>query len=174
MSLNIAGVVITKNYNNQLPELEKVLGEKLHFEEEVWFEEALESWKSDAYCDIYFGENFTFLLVDYGRGGFEIPVPEHDSFSFILSEDSDVYSIHYCKDEKVIRAYTFAEGEVKINEGKTLVEELEANDIDNILRIFQHLTQLDFEEMDPEETFYRYRFEANEEEVPTRPWWKFW
>jgi acyl-[acyl carrier protein]--UDP-N-acetylglucosamine O-acyltransferase len=54
MGLNISGLVIDKNYENNISELESILGQKLVFEKEVSFEEALENWKEDTYCDIYF------------------------------------------------------------------------------------------------------------------------
>ncbi|MDO6739471.1 hypothetical protein [Wenyingzhuangia sp. 2_MG-2023] len=43
MGLNISGLVIDKNYENNLAELESVIGQKLVFEKEVTFEETLES-----------------------------------------------------------------------------------------------------------------------------------
>jgi len=65
MGFNISGLVINKNYKNDLPALEAILDEKLVLEKEVMFEEACESFKEDGYCDIYFPYSRAFAMRAY-------------------------------------------------------------------------------------------------------------
>ena len=62
MELNIAGFVIDKNYENEIPELENILHAKLTFKKDIVFEDAIESWKDKKTCDIYFSSNGTLVL----------------------------------------------------------------------------------------------------------------
>mgnify|MGYP006333186415 CR=1 FL=1 len=67
MGFNISGLVIDKNYENKILELQQILDYELTFDKEVNFEEASENWKSDKYCDIYFSEK---IKKQYGKQKF--------------------------------------------------------------------------------------------------------
>ncbi len=84
MGLNISGLVIDKNYENNIAELESVIGQRLIFEKEVIFEETLESWKEDTYCDVYFSKNGTLVLVSMEIGGFDFYAVQKDNIPFCL------------------------------------------------------------------------------------------
>ena len=117
MGLNISGVVIDKNYKNNLTELETILGQKLVFEKEVIFEEALENWKEDSYCDIYFSEKGTFVLLSMEIGGFDFYAKDQIVFSFVLSEMTMMFCVNYTQNDELKRSIMESEDSNE-NEGE--------------------------------------------------------
>lgn len=190
MGLNISGLVIDKNYENSIVELESVIGQKLAFEKEVIFEEAIESWKEDSYCDVYFSEYGTFVLLSMETGGFDFYANNQTAFSFVLSEMTMLFTINYTKNDKLIRSIMESE-EMNEDEGEPF--EFEKNEDDKselIYHLIEKTLGESFYDIDLEAKCYRYSFGqvALEEETNThakevkneqnnlnkKPWWKFW
>lgn len=189
MGLNISGIVIDKNYKDNLTELESILGEKLYFEKEVIFEEACENWKEDNYCDIYYSEKGTLVFLSMERGGFEFYVANQDSFSFVLSEMTMMFSVNYVKNGNLIRTILETEGEVMENEGVSL--DFEKDKEDNSALIFHLLDKTlgeSFDRIDLEAKCSRYSFKPIEGKISTteqkttttsentqkKTWWRLW
>lgn len=196
MGFNISGLVINKNYSDKLSELESILGEKLRFEKEVLYEDCLESWKEDDYCDIYFSENGTLIFMAMERGGFAFKIPNKNAFSFVLSEMTMVFCLNYTENGKSIRTIVETEGEISENEGEPLdIEENEDDKSELIYLLIEEVLGESFHEIDLEAKCLRFYYDGKKEENDTteektsvtieknkpqtvknttKPWWKFW
>lgn len=198
MGLNISGLVIDKNYQNNLTELENILGRKLAFEEEVTFDDALENWKEDSYCDIYFSEKGTLILLSMEIGGFEFYAKNQTAFSFVLSEMTMVFIVNYTQNEELIRSI-FETEEMSDNQGQAFDFE---NEDDEVSSLIYHLIEKTLGKsldaiIDLDAKCFRYSLQELEEinqpleqisdniqvqesnqtdniiEVK-KPWWQFW
>lgn len=193
MGLNISGLVIDKNYSNNISELETILGQKLIFEKEVTFDEAIENWKEESYCDIYFSEKGTLILLSMEIGGFDFYAKNHIAFSFVLSEMTMLFCVNYTQNDELVRSIMESE-EMTENEGKPFDFESDEDDTSNLIyHLIEQTLGESFDDIDVEATCFRYTFqeiedssiEINletkhpqnhvEEKVnTTKPWWKFW
>lgn len=187
MGLNISGLVIDKNYENNIAELESAIGEKLLFEKEVTFEEALESWKEDTYCDVYFSKNGTLVLLSMEIGGFEFYANNQTAFSFVLSEMTMMFTINYTKNDELIRSIVESE-EMNEDEGEPFEFEKNGGDKSELIyHLIEKTLGESFDDIDLGAKCFRYSFKQEEgintqsEEIRTeetyldkKPWWKFW
>ena len=186
MGLNISGLVIDRNYKDEITKLETILGQKLVFEKEVIFEEATENWKEDSYCDIYFSEKGTFILLSMEQGGFEFYAQDQTAFSFVLSEMTMLFCVNYTKNETLIRSIMESE-EMTENKGEPLEFEKEEQDVEGLIyHLIEKTLGESFDDIDLEAKCYRYALQvsgentsekASQQEVrkdEDKPWWKFW
>jgi len=186
MGLNISGLVIDKNYENNLSELESIIGQKLVFDKEVTFEEALESWKEDTYCDVYFSKNGTFVLLSMEIGGFDFYADNQTVFSFVLSETTMVFSINYTKNNELLRSIIESD---ELNEDEGEPFDFEKNEDDKselIYHLIEKTLGESFYDIDIDAKCFRYSFKENESNSISeknkyeliknkkKPWWKFW
>jgi hypothetical protein len=179
MGFNISGLVIDRNYENDISELESIIGEKLVFEKEVIFEETLESWKEDSYCDIYFSKKGSLILLSMEIGGFEFFADNQTAFSFVLSEMSMTFTINYTKNNKLVRSIMVSEDMIE-DEGEPF--EFETDDEDKSELIYQLIENTlgeSFHEIDLEARCFRYSFKQEPQNksqtiAVKKAWWKFW
>lgn len=181
MGLNISGLVIDKNYQDNITQLEEILGEKLNFEKEVLFEEAIENWKEEHYCDIYFSDKGTLIFISMAHAAFEFQVQQQKAFSFVLSEMTMTFAVNYTDNAKMIRSFAETDDEERHNEfGEKLPFEENEEDASELIH---HLIEKTLGEslwnIDLGVTCFRYRFEhqTNENQPSNqieKPWWKFW
>lgn len=179
MGLNIAGLVIDKNYQNNLEELGEVLGEKLVFEKEVSIDEALEKWKKNHYCDVLFSEKGTIVFFSMDFCDSEFYIENQKALAFIRSDATSMYVIYYTKHGEFIRGIFDNNGEIIEDEGEPLEIESEEADVYELTEhLFEETIGHAFDDMDFEATCYRYSFEGKEEApeviLDKKPWWKFW
>jgi hypothetical protein len=177
MGLNISGIVIDKNYSNNIAELESVIGEKLLFEKKVMFEETCESFKEDGYCDIYFSKKGTFILLTMEKGGFEFHAKNQDVFSFVLSEMTMAFCVNYVKNGENIRTIIEQEDEITENEGVPFdFEKSEEDKSELIYHLIEKVLGESFHEIELEAKCFRYTFKQEKQaEINTKkPWWKIW
>ncbi len=159
MGFNIAGLVIDKNYQNDLEGLSTILGQQLLFSEKVDFEQASENWKEDTYCDIYFHEEATLIFLSMEECANEVLVPNQVAFNFVLSEMSMVFSVHYTNNEQLVRALVVLEDETRpIDLGEKFAFELEETDPSELIyHLFEQTLGKSFWSIEPdEENVYRY------------------
>ena len=185
MGLNISGLIIDKNYENNLTELESIIGEELVFEKEVTFEETLESWKEDTYCDIYFSKNGTFVLLSMETGGFAFYTENQIAFSFVLSEMTMMFTVNYTKNNELLR-YIMESEEMNEAEGESLAFEKNEDDISGLIdHLIEKTLGETFDDIDLEAKCFRYSFNQNINNISEKneidsfsnekkPWWKFW
>jgi hypothetical protein len=167
MGLNISGVVIDKNYKNNLTELESILGQKLVFEKEVVFEEALENWKEDSYCDIYFSEKGTFVIVSMEIGGFDFYAKDQIAFSFVLSEMTMMFCVNYTQNNELKRSIMESE-ELNENTGEAFEFEKSEHDKSSLIyHLIENTLCESFDNIDLEAKCFRYTFQEIEREKST-------
>ena len=159
MVLNISGIVIDKNYSENISELESIIGEKLIFQKEVMFEDACESFKEDGYCDIYFSKKGTFVLLAMEKGCFEFCSKNQDVFSFVLSEMTMTFCINYVKNGENIRTIMEAEDEIMENEGVPFEFEKDEDDNSEIIyHLIEKILGESFYEIEIDAKCLRYTF----------------
>jgi hypothetical protein len=187
MGLNISGLVIDKNYENNINELESILGQKLVFDKEVSFEDALENWKEDTYCDIYFAENGTFILLSMELGGFDFYAKNQIAYSFVLSEMTMMFAVNYTQNDQLLRSIMISD-EGTEDEGEPFeFEDVEDEDKSTLIYdLIEHTLGESFDDIDLEATCYRYSFTdlknngaasnkvKNANDKTGKPWWRFW
>lgn len=157
MGFNISGLIINKNYKDNLSDLESILGQKLAFKKEVTYEEGSENWKEDKYCDIYFSEKGTLIFLSMEKGGCEYYAKDKDTFSFVLSEMTMTFSINYVQKGTLIRTIVEAEDELLENEGSPFdFEENEEDKSELIYHLFEKTLGEDFDSIDLEVPCLRY------------------
>ena len=190
MGYNISGLVIDKNYENDIEQIEGILGEKLIFDKKVDFESGSENWKDDNYCDIYFSEKGTLIFISMERAAFEFNIKNQKAFSFALSEMTMTFAVNYTDNCKIIRSFAETEDEVRHEEiGEKLDFEKTENDASELIHhLIEKTLDKKFWDIDLEEECYRYNFksqtsentpEKEEKKEPdsvkeSKPWWKFW
>jgi len=175
MGYNISGLVIDKNYENDIEQIENILGEKLTFDKKVDFESGSENWKDDNYCDIYFSEKGTLIFISMERAA---------------SEMTMTFAVNYTDNCKIIRSFAETEDEVRHEEiGEKLDFEKTENDASELIHhLIEKTLDKKFWDIDLEEECYRYNFKSQtsentpekEEKIEPdsikerKPWWKFW
>ena len=196
MGYNISGLVIDKNYENEIEQLEQILGEKLIFEKEVDFEKGSENWKEDNYCDIYFSEKGTLIFISMERGAFEFNIKNQKAFSFALSEMTMTFAVNYTENENMIRSFVETEGGERPQDiGDKLNFEKTENDASELIHhLIESTLSKSFWSIELEEKCKRYKFESIKKEAPKskseiqkenkpkpnpivenkKPWWKIW
>lgn len=193
MGHNISGLVIDKNYKNDLKKLETILGEKLVFDKIVDFENGSENWKDDNYCDVYFSENGTLIFISMERAVVEFNINHQKAFSFALSEMTMTFAVNYTDNGEIIRSFAETEDEVRHQEiGKKLAFEENESDVSELIfHLIETTLGESFWDIDLEEKCFRYNFESdttkkssseNVKKASTvdplikeeKPWWKLW
>jgi len=188
MGFNISGLVIDKNYENDIEKIGDILGEKLVFDEKVDFEIGSENWKDDNYCDIYFSEKGTLVFISMERAAFDFNIENQKAFSFVLSEMTMTFAVNYTDNEKMIRSFAETEDGVKHQEkGEKLTFENTESDVSELIHhLIEKTLGKTFWSIDVEEKCFRYKFVPH---APTKivktqsqstsgkirkAWWKFW
>lgn len=159
MGFNISGLVVNKNYQDNINELFDKLGWSLTKGEEIDFETASSNWQEEEYCDVYFSERGTlvFLNIDYCTDGY--PIENLNTLTFGYSETSMAFLLNYCENGIETRSIMETEGEIFFNEGEKL--EIE-NNCDNISDVIWKQIEIvlgkSFHEIENSETATRFYF----------------
>jgi hypothetical protein len=133
MGFNIAGVVINKNYEGKLEELQDDLGLKFTREKEITYEEASANWKDDALVDVYFSKNGTllFMAMDMCIEGYSIA--QQHVLTFAYSETSMAFTLNYYEDDDLKRSIMEVNNEKTDDEGDPLPEEAQTSDTADLI-----------------------------------------
>ena len=187
MGYNISGLVIDKNYENNIEALETILGEKLIFSTKVDFESGSENWKEDNYCDIYFSEKGTLIFTSIDRAIAQFKIKKQKAFSFALSEMTMTFAVNYTENGNIVRSFAETEDEVRHQEvGEKLdFEKTESDPSELIYHLIEKTLGKKFWDIDLDENCYRYHFKSqnissekdtteNNYNTSKKPWWKFW
>jgi len=162
MGFNISGLVIDKDYSDEIEKIEQILEENLSFEKEVDFEEGSENWKGEKYCDIYFSKKGTLIFISMERAAFEFNVKNQKAFSFVFSEMSMTFAVNYTDDGKMIRSFVETEDGSRHQEiGEKLRFENDENDASEIVyHLIESTLGIRFWDIDLEEKCLRYNFKS--------------
>lgn len=187
MGLNISGLVIDKNYQNDLGTLEQLLGRSFLLEGEVPFEEATSIYRDDAYCDAYFSDRGTLLFLASEYGSDMYLVSGQRTLAFVLHEVSESYSLQYSEDGAPRRAILSVEDKLLLSEGEPLRYEIAlrgelaepCNQGEVLKMLLQEFAGLPIESLEMlERSCLRYRLAPLglrvEPKPKKKPWWKFW
>lgn len=195
MGFNLSGIVVNKNYENNLKSLQAEFGWNLQFIEEIDFETASSNWKDEGICDIYFSEKGTLLFVSMDLCIDSWSIKDGNTLTFALSETSMAFNLNYCEGKTLKRSFMQVNDDRMTDEGEKLAIEQTEEDVSEII-----WTQLgvvlgkQFWNIEPGEKAFRYHFvpaakpaiEEKPEMLATikttvnvapeikKPWWKFW
>lgn len=133
MGFNISGLVINKNYENNLDDLQQKLGWSLQKVEDINFETASENWKEPNICDVYFTETGTILFLGMDKCMESYPIEDVNTLSFILSEVSMSFNLNYCENGINKRSFMATEGMKVMEEGEELDAEHKNDDLSEVI-----------------------------------------
>ena len=104
MGYNITGIICSKKIDTT-EGFEKFLGMKLkNLNEEVLFENALNSFKEEGCIDTYNTEKGTFILPDFGKQYDFTKTPDIEHIiQFIVSDVSDTHYFEKLLNGKLVR-----------------------------------------------------------------------
>jgi hypothetical protein len=158
MGFNLSGIVISKNYKDNVSELQEQLGLNLELDKEISFLEASANWKDREICDIYFGEQGTVLFVSMDRCVDECwCIEDGNTLTFALSETSMAFSFSYYEANKLVRAFMEVEGQRLSEEGEKLpIEETEDDSSEIIWRQLGVVLGQTFWSVNQDEKAFRY------------------
>lgn len=156
MGFNIAGIVVNKNYENEITELGQKLGFNFSFEKEIIYEEALGSWKDEDVCDIYFTSNGTILFATMEMCANEFYIDNQNVFSFCYSESSMAFGFNYTENAQFQRSIVEYGGDIMDETGEPLTEEATSCTSEFIFDKISQVLGKDFLNIDLESRAFRY------------------
>jgi hypothetical protein len=158
MGFNLSGIVISKNYKDNVSELQEQLGLNLELDREISFLEASANWKDRRICDIYFGEQGTVLFVSMDMCVDECWfIEDGNTLTFALSETSMAFSFNYYEADKLVRAFMEVEGQRLSEEGEKLsIEETEDDSSEIIWKQLGVVLGQTFWSVNQDEKAFRY------------------
>lgn len=170
MGFNISGIVINKNYKDNLNDLTKQFNWQLQFDTEIDFETASENWKDEGICDIYFSDKGTILFINMDMCVDAWKINDGNSLTFALSETSMAFNLNYCVGTETVRSIMEVNGEVMNDEGQKLaVDEQSADTSEIIWGQVGEVLGKSFWDIEPEEKAYRYKFVTKEKKPEKTP-----
>lgn len=201
MGFNLSGLAVNRNYENEFDSLATQLGWDLIKTSEIDFETASSNWKEDGTCDAYFSERGTLLFISIDRCTESLPLKNHNTMTFVLSETTMAFNLNYCEDGIEKRSIMEVNEERFRDEGERLEAEDRLGDTSEIIwNQMEVVTGKSFWEIEPDEKAVRYTFRnagvsnANEgfnenkpvesfpgetdsyhnRERDAKKWWQFW
>lgn len=156
MGFNFSGIVINRNYKNNVNGLQKDLGLDLQPDGEINYLQASANWKEKGICDIYFGEHGTILFVNYAMCMEGRCIKDANVLTFAVSETSMAFAFHYCERGKAVRSFVELDGERVSDEGEKLPAEDGKDALDATIGQLGVVLGQSFWSIDFEEKAYRY------------------
>ena len=122
MGLFLSGLAINKNYKKEVDVLYNILNMNVVKTEEVTFEQAIDSTTELFYFDVYFTDNGTLVFINDDLCMQSYLINELNALSFIVSEHTDSYMVHYSENGKDKFNITKIEGRLTGN-GKKIIKD---------------------------------------------------
>jgi hypothetical protein len=158
MGLNISGLVINQNFQENIQDLQNILGWDLIKVEDIDFETVSSSNKEEDICDVYFTDNGTLIFLNADLCTESYALENLNSLSFIYSETS--MASHYNYSESGISKFSNLEIESEIVDQTGTPLEIETEPYDNADIIFTQIELIlgkSYWDIEPNEKLYRYR-----------------
>lgn len=139
MGLFLSGLAINKDYRNKIDVLYNILKMNVVKTEEVTFEESMDSDTELFYFDVYFSSVGTLVFLNYDLCMHSYLVEESNTLSFIISENSDTYSLNYTENgkEKIhleqVAGVLKGSGKKIIKDNNLTIDELVFKYIENLI-----------------------------------------
>ena len=157
MGFNISGIVINKNFKNNLEDLTEKFKWNLDYLEEIDFETASKNWKEEGICDIYFNEKGTFIFLNMDDCITPYKFQNCNILTFTLSETSMAFNLNYTENEKEVRSIMQYNDKMLTDEG----EKFDFEDDDTSEIIWNQIEVVlgeSFWNIQPDEKCYRYKY----------------
>lgn len=199
MGLNLSGLAINKNYENDFINLQKELGWNLEKQSEITIEIAQTTSDSEGICDVYFSEKGTLMFLGLEMCEVPWPLKNNNTLTFAISETAMAFKMDYCENGMEKRSVFELNGEIMEEEGEELSIESESEDtLEAVWNLVGDLLGKSFWEIEPDEKVMRYVFTREKEEEPpvvvkpkektplkrsvprkvhrpvSKNWWEFW
>ena len=133
MGFNIAGIVISDNYNKDLDALAEDVNLKLKVTDEISYETASANWTPEGEFRVYFSESATLIYFNHAEASNSYHSKIHDSMSFAYSATAMVFNIEYFEKGKLVRSMWEMEGDRESEYGNALPEEEENPTADGLI-----------------------------------------
>ena len=160
MGFNISGIVIDKNLEGKIEKIENSFDWNLQKEEDIYFEEAMENWKEDGICDIYFSKTATLIFVDMETIQDEYKMEDANVLSFVISETSMAFYLNYYENNELRRKIMDMNGEIVSEYGDPLDLEDQYQETDELIwAMIESLLGKSFFKIQNDEPAVRYLME---------------
>ena len=157
MGFNIAGLVIAKNYDKNISQLEDDINWDIEIIEEINFEEASSNWTPDDEFRLFFTDKATLIFFPHEWAGNRYSAHEASSLCYAYSATAMAFFISYNNvEEGISRFLITTEGEVNLAEGDKLAYEEEGLSADAIIfKLIDDLIGENYYEIDMAAKAYR-------------------
>lgn len=133
MSLNIAGLVISNSFIQDISRLSNDLGIQFNVEKEITFEEASSNWTPEGVFNVFFTNKAT--LVFYSNSWAQKPIfsSTYNSLNFSYSETSMAFQMDFKNIKNGIRSILEYNGERQLQEGEPIELESKHDSLDALI-----------------------------------------
>jgi hypothetical protein len=128
MGYNIAGLLIKGQSDQKI--IENLIGRKISFSEEIYFDDATASFREDNTIDILQTETGTLIFMEFGTL-YDISDFDGKIIQFIISDISDTYYFEKYSSGQLERKYIYSQGEISEDEGNGIIEE--SQDLEDVI-----------------------------------------
>ncbi len=164
MGINISGIGINTNYNQNISALSSQLGLDLTFVKDLTYNEALSTPKEDNCIDVFFTKKGTVVFInDPFVIGKENSINQKVC-AFGISETTMMFVLNYYENGETIREKMSYEGNIMSELGEKLKIELTTEDIsEQILHITKELIGKDLFDFETTDKTKRYTYTFSKE-----------
>lgn len=157
MGLNISGIVINKNLEDNLAELSEILKLKLSFDKEIDFETATQNDKDESILDVYYTEKGTIAFAHIDSIAEENKYPKVKVLTFLVEDAALKFSFNYAENNRSTRYLMELEGELIDDDGEPLAVEARSMHIaETIWKQINKLLGESYWKIEGTEKAYRY------------------
>lgn len=159
MGFNIAGLVISNNFDKSIEKLEDDLNWDIEIIEEITFEEASTNWTPEGEFRLFFSDKATMIFYPHEWIAERYSSSKSSSMSYAYSATSMTFFISYNNlEENYGRFLISNEGETKLAEGQEIPYEKEGLSADAIIfKLIDDLIDDNFHNIDRKAKAYRCR-----------------
>ena len=161
MGYNIAGLVIDKNFNKEIPQLEEALRWNIKVIEEINFEKASANWTPEGEFNLYFSDKATMIFFPHEWAINNYHIEGANSLCYAYSATAMTFIVSYLDEESNYRSFMEMEGERQLETGQPLEIEKEFEDASGLIfKLFDVLLQDNFHSIDFGDKAYRCRLNS--------------
>lgn len=159
MGYNIAGLVISNNFEKNIQKLEDDLMWDIEIVEEITFEEASSNWTPDGEFRLFFTDKATIIFYPHEWISERYSSHKSSSMSYAYSATSMTFFISYNNlEENYGRFIISNDGEIQLSEGQEIPYEKEGHPVDAIIfKLIDDLIDDNYHNIDMEAKAFRCR-----------------
>ncbi|MCC9043513.1 hypothetical protein LNQ81_12605 [Myroides sp. M-43] len=161
MGIIIGGIVVDKNYQSHIEDLEYILGKKLVYQGDTIFKKACVNELEADYCEVYFSDRGTLVLTCIDRASLVYKATGQQVLSFVIDEESMTFNLNYTRNNFLVRKVTEVEADIIDSKGELLeFEENESDKIGLIYHVIEELLDQQLWDIDANQILKRYHLES--------------